>query len=208
MTDTPEEKREAARVRRRWLSLGEMLAIAGVVISALALWNSYRERTSSEAERVAADTRSAKVAVTLILKGTVEKEGNRLALTPRDDRQTIQAQTLRFPAALALEPVETTGDPRIERSWFEKPLTDALDRAGAKHRTTGDAKLPVFITTRFLVDGIEHEDRAIYQIGYTLGHGFLAGTTVKLSGLSRSAAVQSDAEGEKALETAAKGRLG
>ena len=208
MSETPEDKREAARVRRRWLTLGELLAIAGVLISALALWNSYRERTSSEAERVAADTKSAKAAETLILRATVEKEGNRLTLSPRDDQQTIQAQTLRFPVALNLDPVETTGDPRIERAWFERPLTDALEHAKAKRRTTGDAKLPVLITTRFLVDGSEHEDRAIYQIGYTLGHGFLAGTTVKLSGLSRVSAVAGDADGAKKLEVAAKGRLG
>jgi hypothetical protein len=208
VNQTPEEKREAARVRRRWLNLGELLAIAGVLISALALLNSYRERTSAEAERVAAESKSAKAAATLILKATVEKDGNRLTLVPRDDSQTIQAQTIRFPAALKLDPVETTGDPRIERGWFEGPLTEALERAKAKRRTTGDARLPVLITTRFLVDGVEHEDRALYEVGYTLGHAFLAGTTVKLSGLSRVGPVASEDTGEKRLEAAAKGRLG
>jgi hypothetical protein len=203
-----EDKTEAARVRRRWLNLGELLAIAGVVISGAALWNSYRERTHAEAEQATAETRTARAAELLVLKATVEKEGNVLTLVPRDDAQTIQAQTIRFPTPLGVSPVETTGDARIERDWFEKGLTEALEKARTTKRSPGDARLPVLITTRYLVGGVEHEDRALYSIGYTLGHGFLAGTTIKLRGLSRTAPAPAGAIGEKALDKAAKGLFG
>ena len=49
-----EKAAETARIRRRWLSLGETVAVIAVVISALTLWNNYDERKSAEAERRAA----------------------------------------------------------------------------------------------------------------------------------------------------------
>lgn len=207
MSDGSDDKTEAARVRRRWLNLGELLAIAGVLISGAALWNSYSERTNSEAEQAVAAARTTRAAQLLVLKATAEKEGNTLTLAPRDETQTIQAQTITFPAALGLSPVETTGDARIERAWFEKALTETLEKAKATRRAPGDARLPVHITTRFLVDGVEHEDSALYSIGYSLGHGFLAGTTVKLRGLSRSGPAPAGAAGDKMLEAAAKKAL-
>ncbi|MDO6414664.1 hypothetical protein Q4F19_09760 [Sphingomonas sp. BIUV-7] len=204
MSDVPDEKKEAARVRRRWLNLGELLAIAGVVISGAALWNSYRERTHAEAEQATSEARTARAAELLVLKASVAKDGNLLTLVPRDDTQTIQAQTIRFPAALGVSPVETTGDARIERDWFEKGLTEALEKAKANKRAPGDQRLPVLITTHFLVDGVEHQDNALYSVGYTLGHGFLAGTTIKLRGLSRSGTAPAGAAGDKMLDVAAK----
>ncbi|PZU09630.1 hypothetical protein [Sphingomonas sp.] len=204
MNDVTEEKKEAARVRRRWLNLGELLAIAGVVISGAALWNSYRERTNAEVEHATSEARSQREAELLVLKATVEKDGNVLTLAPRDDAQTIQSQTIRFPAALDLAPVETNGDARIERTWFERELTDALEKARSARRTPGDARLPVHITTRFLVGGVEHEDSAIYSVGYTLGHAFLSGTTIKLRGLSRNGPAAPGAPGDATLEAAAK----
>ena len=48
---TPEERKEAAAIRRRWITLGEILAVVGVLISGLALWNSWSERSSAEKER-------------------------------------------------------------------------------------------------------------------------------------------------------------
>ncbi|QJU58586.1 hypothetical protein HL653_13175 [Sphingomonas sp. AP4-R1] len=208
MNEASEEKKEAARVRRRWLNLGELLAIAGVVISGAALWNSYRERTHAEAEQANAEARTTKAAETLVLRATVEKDGNLLSLAPRDPDQTIQAQTIRFPAALGLSPIETSGDARIERVWFERGLTDALEKAKATKRAPGDQRLPVQITTRFLVGGIEHEDSAIYSVAYTLGHGFLAGTTVKMRGISRVGVAAPGSAGDAALEAAAKKVLG
>jgi predicted negative regulator of RcsB-dependent stress response len=45
---TPEEKREAAAIRRRWITLGEILAVIAVLISGLTLWNSYSDRSADE----------------------------------------------------------------------------------------------------------------------------------------------------------------
>ena len=44
--ETPQQQAaEAAAIRRRWITLGEVLAVAAVLISALTFWNSYQERS-------------------------------------------------------------------------------------------------------------------------------------------------------------------
>ena len=207
MTETPQERQEKARVRRRWLSLGELLAIAGVLISALALWNSYRERTASEAKQTAESVASERKAAILVLKAVPDKDGRVLALSPHADAQAIQSQTIRFPAALGISPIDTSSDARIERAWLESALVKARKEAGAKPETAGDARLPVFITTTFLADGDPHVDRAVYQIGYRTEHGFLSGTEVRLRGLSREGAAASDSAGQARID-ALSGRHG
>lgn len=206
--ETPTEKAEAARVRRRWLTLGELLAIAAVAISGLTFWNSYRERTSAEVARQAESSKASRVAATLILHGTPSRDGRTLALAPRLDSQTIQSQTIAFPKALGLSPVETTGDARIERSWLEAALVKARKAADAPDKTAGDARLPLLIVTHFLVDGEPQVDRAIYELGYATDHAFLGGTTVRLRGLSRIGAVAGEAAGQARIDALAKGRVG
>ncbi|WP_174274173.1 hypothetical protein [Sphingomonas bacterium] len=202
MSGSGEDKTEAARLRRRWLTLGELLGIAAVLISALTFWNSYRERTNTERERQSSESKSERAATILVLRATTDRDGRVLSLTPRAQNQTVQSQRLRFPAALGLQAIDTTGDARIERSWFSHPLVKLRRNAGAAERTAGDAQLPVAITTQYLVDGEAHVDRALYTIGYSTEHGFLAGTTVRLKGLSRNATIASDAAAARQLDTA------
>jgi hypothetical protein len=52
-------------------------------------------------------------------------------------------------------------------------------------RPSGDPRLPVTITTRFLSGGATHSDTAIYDVGYRLDEGLLD-SDVDLLGLSPS----------------------
>ena len=208
MAGSPEERREEARVRRRWLNLGELLAIAAVTISALTFWNSYRERTNSEADRRAETVRSSQAAGTLVLRATPSHDGRMLSLTTRADNQSVQSQTVVFPTSLALDPVDTTGDGRIEHGWFESALVHARKAAGGSHDQTGDARLPVLITSHFLVDGAPATDRALFAIGYRASRALLGGTTIRLTGLSRIEGVHDDASGRRRLDALARATIG
>lgn len=199
MSETPQERAEAARVRRRWINLGELVAVLALVISALTLWNSYRERTTNESEHAQESAQTAKKATILILKATPDKDGRTLSLTPRSDDQAIQSQKVSFPAKLGLSPADTSSDARIDRDWFASALVSARKEAGVAD-TPGDARLPVMVETHFLVDGAEHVDRAVYEVGYATSHGFLSGTDVHLRGLSRTGAVKSDDAGQKQID--------
>ena len=199
MAETPQERAEAARVRRRWINLGELVAVLALVISALTLWNSYRERTTTEAEHAQESAQSAKKATILILKATADKDGRTLALAPHADEQAIQSQTIYFPAKLGVSPAETSSDARIEKSWFESALISARKAAGVE-ATPGDARVPVLIETHYLTDGDAHVDRALYEVGYVTTHSLIGGTDVHLRGLSRTGSVPSDDVGQTRID--------
>jgi len=199
MSETPQERAEAARVRRRWINLGELVAVLALIISALTLWNSYRERTTNEAEHARESAQSAKKAAILVLKATPDKDGRTLALAPRSDVQAIQDQTIYFPAKLGISPAQTSSDARIEKRWFDGPLIDARKAAGVE-ASLGDARIPVLIETHFLADGDPYVDRAIYEVGYVTSHSLIGGTDVHLRGLSRTGAVKSVDAGQKQID--------
>lgn len=173
---------EAAAIRRRWITLGEGLAVIAVVISALTLWNSWSERSDSRAEKAQEEQKAGARATRLTLTGQASSDV--IALRPASADQTIQAQTIRFPTALALDPVETTGEPRIEAGWFAAALKRAREKAGLPDDSRGDARIPVLVETTFLADGEAHIDRALYDIGYSIEGRWLRGHSVTLRGLS------------------------
>jgi hypothetical protein len=172
------EATEAAAIRRRWITFGEVLAVAAVLISGLTFWNSYQERNSAEAERVAQKQGERAKAQTLTLKA--EPSGSTLELSPLDPEQAIQSQTVAFPSPLEVAAAETV-DPRIEAGWIERAAKKAKKANDGKR--AGDARLPVAITTRFVRGGSTYTDAAIYDVGYRLESGLLD-TDARLLGLS------------------------
>ena len=178
-----QEKEEAARTRRRWLTLAEILGVTAVAISGLTLWNSYQQRTGEEAEKAAARQSASAAAQNLLLRGTPDREGARLALAPADADQTIQDQKILFPSPLGLAAVETVSEPRIEARWFARALIRAR---GDENAGRGDARMPVAIETRFVSGGELHRDVALYDLGYRVEEGgLLGGDDVRLRGLAR-----------------------
>lgn len=176
---------EAAAIRRRWITLGEMVAVAALIISALTFWNSYSERTASEAERAAekAEETAAKAAAaersqSLVLTATASRDGRNLALASTEPDKVIQNLTIRFPTALDARAIDAVIEPRIEAAWIDDAVEN-LDRRGS----SGDLRLPVAITTRFVSGGETYSDTALYDIGYRLDSGILD-TDVKLRGLA------------------------
>ena len=181
----PEEpaSTQAARIRRRWLTLAEILGLAAVTISGLTLWNNYQQRKSQEAERAAAEAKASAVSRILMLRATPDREGSRLTLAPVDSAQTIQTQTIAFPSALGVDAVETVSDARIEERWFGRALMRAIGDAEGQR---GDARIPVAIRTRFFSGSTLLEDVALYDVGYRIEEGgLLAGDRLRLRGLSK-----------------------
>lgn len=175
---------EAKRQRRlRWITLGEFLGVAALVISGLTFWNSYSERRDTDAAKSAEEKQASAKARILVLKATRDREGDRLVLSAVGD-QVIQGQTISFPRALGVDPVDST-DPRIEADWFADGLKKARRAAGEDEKLRGDARVPVAITTRFTIDDEVAEDVSLYDIGYvTRNGGLFGGASIKLRGLS------------------------
>lgn len=177
---------EAAAVRRRWITLAEVLGVIAVLISGLTLWNSYRQQNADEADKAAARSRAEAEAQLLLLRASPDHEGRTLAFASAGTGQTIQNQTILFPGPLHVAAVDTVIEPRIEAGWFEEALLRARQAAGEHEESRGDQRVPVGITTLFFSGGAMHRDSAIYDIGYRVeGGGLFGGRKLRMRGISR-----------------------
>jgi hypothetical protein len=189
---------EAAAIRRRWITLGEVLAVVAAVISGLTLWNSWSERADNEAAKSAEASRSSLRAARLVLTATAAND-RKLVLRPSSPDQSIQSQSVTFPSSLGVTPAQTTGEPRLEAAWFADALEKSRNEAGLPDDSHGDERMPVAITTRYLVEGEPHEDFTIYDVGYSVAGRLLSGHTVTLRGLSLVSRVKND-DAQKLLD--------
>ena len=181
MSDTSRPRR---RLPIRWLTLAEVVGILALVVAALGWWDNHRERLQQDQAR-AADARSRAAEATretrkasFLLTGQVEGDGRRVRLASARSDQVIQTQTLIFPSAVRGDPVETTGNPRIEADWFEGGLKKAGVKAGQPRR------VPVGVVTIYVEDGDMKTDRAIYAVAATLQGRLLRGARLQLDGVS------------------------
>ena len=179
--ETKADRAEAAAIRRRWITLGEILAVIAVLISGLTLWNSYRERSSSEADRAAEKKQQAAKSRALVLRGDSGRK--KMILTALDPGHAVQSQTIAFPSALDVDPIEDLVEPRIEAGWIKEAASAARKAGGADGRAE-DRRMPVAITSRFVSGGQTYTDSAIYDVGYRRDGNLLGGSEIDLLGLS------------------------
>jgi hypothetical protein len=184
MSEAPRPRR---RLPLRWLTLAELVGILALVIAALGWWDNHREKLQQDQERAAeahdraAQARREALKSTFLLVGQTEGDGARIRLASAHPDQVIQTQTLVFPAAVRKDPVETTGNPRIDRAWLEDGLKKAAHDRG---QSNGAVRLPVGVVTTYVDGGDLKTDRSIYVVGCTLKSRLLRGTDVKLEGVS------------------------
>lgn len=174
---------EAAAIRRRWITLGELLAVVAICISGLTLWNNWSDRSERDAAKHIDAQQASTRAGTLVLVAASSGQ-HALILRPESGEQSVQSQKILFPTALGAAPAETTGQPRIEAAWFEHALKQARGLAHMPDDSRGDERLPVVTITRFLVDGEPREDVALYDIGYGISGHWFGGHSVTLHGVS------------------------
>lgn len=172
---TPPET-PAARTRRRWITLGELVGIGALIVSGLSYWDAHRDRVATRTI-----TPAAVRAGPLVLTGTVDAAGDRIVLKPAGAGEVIETQTIRFPTMVAKDPVETTGNAHIEAAWFETGLRAAL-KDGKLHG--GRHRLPVVIDTSYVSGATAATDHALYDLGYSLHGRLLRPDAVTIEGIS------------------------
>jgi hypothetical protein len=180
------DERPRRRLPVRWLTLAETVGILALIVAALGWWDSHRERLQQDSERAAAErTRTAEsrreaLRSSFLLVGGPSDDGERIRLASAHPDQVIQTETLVFPAEVRGDPVETTGNPRIDRRWLE----EGLRKADRKPDAGGERRVPVGVVTTYVEAGEMKTDRSIYAVAYSLKGRFLRGSTVRLEGVS------------------------
>jgi len=187
MIDPPEaatppetaDKAEAAAVRRRWITLGEFVAVAGLVIAGLSLWTSWEDRRDARevlAEERAASREAARAAARRSGLIATTTDGRSISFKGVDC--ALQSTDIRFPTALGVPPQETVTVHAIEAAWFDRALLKLTD-GGADRR---QGRLPVLIDSLCTAPTGNRQESAIYDIAWRI-EPRLFGRVVRLRGM-------------------------
>ena len=176
MSDTPADRAEAARTRRRWVSLAEVVAVAGLLIGALSLYTTWSDHRTDERARIQAEAAAAQDKGRFELRGLVAHNGDSVALL-RDERHELRDVRVAFPTPLAIGAKDAV-DQTIERDWFEKPLLDATAGKG------GDqvGRLPVLVSYTYGDGDAQRGKTGIYDIVWRTRGRFLRGRALTITG--------------------------
>ncbi len=180
--ETPNERAEAAATRRRWITLAELVGVAGVLIGAISLWMNWNDKQQDKAEKSAEKAVAARVQTNVRLRGAVASGGDSLTLS--DDNQKIETVDLSFPPALGIEARPGVVPPRIELDWFAKRLLKATD-GGADEQ---EGRLPVRIVSYWAEPGdidTPRQSVAIYDIAWKTEGRVLQGRKLEITGIVR-----------------------
>jgi hypothetical protein len=195
---TSEKDRAEERERkRRWLTLGETVAVAGLLIAALSLYLGWASRRDDEAQRQAeqAAARQAESEQRGHV-GLVATDADGDVLTFKGVACVLQSADIRFPSALGVPAESTSLTYRIKADWFDGPLLDAIAPAKAEQ-----GRLPVLIESRCTGEDGDRIERAIYEVPYRIDSRLLRGKTIRLRGLVLREYVN-EANGQARLDAA------
>lgn len=162
MSETPDQ----AATRRRWVTLAEVVAVSGVIIGALTLWMNWSERRDAAQEKVVASAAASAAEARFSMRVALE-DGRQVVLS--DPEHELLDTSITFPSQLGIAP-QTPATPRIERDWFSSAVLKATD-GGADTR---EGRVPVLVTTTYLVGGKVRHGRAIVDVVWRT-HGRLIG---------------------------------
>ncbi len=167
MSESPESKRS----RLRWVTLGEAIAIAALMLSGLGLW---REWNKADDKPVVVEKERA--TIPLGLRGKVLDDGRSLEISPIEDSHALETLVI---AAKGTE-IELGSDGDLSAGSVE----DALGKADKDAK--GTQRLPVRITAKYVEAGADKSATGSYAISYKWeGSGLLGGKSLRLVGLSR-----------------------
>ena len=163
------------RTRRRWINVGEIIALAALIVSAAGVWIAWKNSNSDKPAQVV-EQRSA---VPLALRGAADGDGQTLTIMPADPSHALESLTVTIKGS---SPIEVGGDGKLS----------ATDVAGAlKNRDKEDKGIaytvPVRIQAHYVENGAERRGGGNYILRYKWeGGGLFGGRSLHLLGLSRA----------------------
>ncbi len=157
--------------RRRLINLGEIIALAALVISALGLWRSWSQKDQQAPIAV-----EKKTSIPLALRGKVADGGKQLAIAPVEAGHALETLTI---SVTGKPPLELGGDPNLAASAVEKLLPEGASKRGA-------GTLAISIDARYIEAGTDRRGGGLYRLGYSwIDGGLFGGHSLRLTGLTR-----------------------
>ncbi len=159
--------------RRRWINIGEIVAVAGLLLSGLALWNSWGrdDRPAPVIEKVRA--------IPLALRGSVDDGGKVIRLAPVEPGHALESLTVTA-VAPAKGSAPFGGDPMVSAALIETWLARDSDQKAPGVMT-------VTVEARYIEEGETRRVSQRYRIAYRwVDGGLFAGRSLRLTGITRA----------------------
>lgn len=160
--------------RRRWINLGEVIAVAALIVSAAGVWVSYKgnEGGDDKPTRIV----EQKQAIPLVLRGKVENDGKRMEISPLESSHALESLKL----TIAGTTLDLGSDGDLDASDLDTVLKSRDKELKGNH------SIPVRFDARYVELGDERSAHGTYQLRYRWdGGGLFGGHSVRLTGLSR-----------------------
>jgi hypothetical protein len=171
MTETPESE-DRRKSRLRWITLGEAIAIAALVISAVGVWLSWKGDDAKPTTVV-----EKKTSVPLVLRGKVVDDGRALQIAPADSEHALQTLMIKTGAGA---PIEVGSDGSLSASEFQSAL------GGKAPDVKGTNRMSVRITSNYVEAGSDKSATGSYVIAFRWeDRGLFSGRSLRFVGFSR-----------------------
>lgn len=160
--------------RRRWVNLGEIIAIAALIVSALGVWIAWRSSSEDRPTRIVEQRQP----IPLMLRAKREDDGSTLQISPVESSHALESLKITLPGA---SPIEVGSDGELDASDVESALKGRDEEP--KDRTVS---VPIRIDARYVEMGKERRTSGTYILRYMWkGGGLFGGRSLHLVGLSR-----------------------
>jgi hypothetical protein len=165
---------ESQRRRRRLISLGELIALAALVVSAVGVWISWETSSRDKPARVVEQRQS----IPLTLRGMPSRDGRALTIGPVEPSHALESLTITIEGAA---PIEVGSDGQLNASDVEAALKDRT-----KESKDDTHSVPVRIQAHYVEAGADKRGGGTYRLGYRWqGGGLFGGRSLRLVGLVR-----------------------
>ena len=169
----PQETEAQRRARLRWVTLGEAIAIAALIVSAAGVWISWKSSEDKDPTTVV-ETRQP---VPLALRGKPSDDGRMLEISPVESDHALQSLNVIVAGSSA---IDVGSDGELSASDLENALGDKAADGKGVHRVR------VRVDARYVEAGTDKTATGSYVIGYKWeGGGLLGGRSLRLTGFSR-----------------------
>jgi hypothetical protein len=163
-----------SETRRRWITLGEIIALLALVVSAAGVWISWKNGGDDKPTRVV-EQRSP---VPLALRGTVDSDGGTLTIVPADPSHALEGLTVTMKDGST---IEVGSDGKLSASDVQAAL-----KGRDKEAKDVTHSVPVRVNARYVEMGKDRRGGGNYVLRYKWeGGGLFGGRSLRLVGLSR-----------------------
>lgn len=165
---------ESERQRRRWITFGELIALAALIVSALGVWINWKSSETDKSTKVVEQRPS----IALTLRAKPDENGQKLTITPVEPTHALESLTMSIAGAPA---IQVGSDGELDASDVQSALKNRDKEP--KDRTLS---VPVRIGARYVEAGRDKSGGGSYVLRYKWeGGGLFGGRSLRLVGLAR-----------------------